>query len=305
MSSANVYTTATLVTNIQLLAHVPIGNSTFTAAEVIKLADRENQTSIMRQLLSIREGYYRTATDYDYVESGEYDVPPLAIAGALDSIAIVNGPTRISVNLIDPAEQVSTDYPSTSGYGYFIDGNTIKVKPASFDGSLRISYMRRPSSLVATSAAARISAIASNVISVTSLPSTITTGETVDACQDQPNFEMLGSRLITGIAGTDITLATAVTGLAVGDWLALQNQTPVPQIPVEFRTLLEQRVVVKIYELQGYLDKMKAAQMKLTEIENDLFSLISPRTKSQTKIICPTNGGIFGGARRSGVYPTR
>lgn len=305
MSSANVYTTATLVSNIQLLAHIPVGNSTFTAAEVIRLCDRENQTSIMRQLLSVREGYYRTYTDYDQVADGEYAVPELAIAGALDSIAIVSGPARIPVNLVDPAEQVSIDSPSTTSYSYFIDGNTIKVLPSSFEGVLRVAYMRRPSSLVATSAAARISAIASNVISVTSLPSTITTGETVDACQDQPNFEMLGSRLITGIAGTDITLDSAVTDLAVGDWLALKNQTPVPQIPVEFRTLLEQRVVVKIYELQGYLDKMKAAQMKLTEIENDLFSLISPRTKSQTKVICPTNGGIFGGARRSGVFPTR
>lgn len=94
-----------------------------------------------------------------------------------------------------------------------------------------------------------------------------------------------------------MTLENAVSGLSVGDWLALEGQTPIPQIPVEFRPLLEQRVVVKLYELQGFLEKMKIAQKKLEELERSTFTLITPRVKSSTKVIHPVNGGFLSGRR--------
>jgi hypothetical protein len=65
----------------------------------------------------------------------------------------------------------------------------------------------------------------------------------------------------------------------------------VPQVPVEFQQLLAQRVVVKIYELQGYLDKMKAAQAKLEEMEMALTALITPRMQAAPKVINPSWGG--------------
>ena len=305
MSAANVYTTAQLVTNVQLLAHLPLGNSTFTSPEIISLADREIKTSIMKQVLSVREGYYLTYTDYTADSTAEYAIPPLAIAGAVANIEVVQDQSVIQVGRVDESEQANTETPSSTSYGYFIRGNTIKVLPSSILGTIRVWYFRRPNTLVATSAAARVTSIASNVITVSSLPTTITIGEDVDACQDQPTFEMLGTRNVSNIVGTDVTLDAVVDDLAVGDWLALSNQTPVPQIPVEFRPLLEQRVVVKIYELQGYLDKMKAAQAKLTELEADILSLISPRTQSQTKVISPSVGGVLSGGRRWRVFPTR
>lgn len=305
MTAANRYTTAELVSNVQVIAHLPLGNNTFTAPQIINLANRELQTSVMKQILVVREGYYRTYLDYDHNSDNEYDVPADAIAGALDSIAIVQGQTRIPVSMVDPAEQVSTSQPSTSSYSYYIENNTIKILPLDFEGVLRVAYMRRPSTLVQTSAAARITAINGAVVTVSSLPTTLIAGESVDAVMDQPNFERLGTRTISSVSGTDITLDSAVDGLAIGDWIALEDQTPVPQVPVEFRPVVEQRVAVKIYELQGYLDKMKAAQAKLTEIEQDLLALISPRTKSQTKVVCATNGGVLSGGRRMRVYPVR
>jgi len=301
--SANSYTTADLVDNVVLIGHIPLSNSTFTAAEIIKLANRELQTSLIKQILSVRGGYYLTYLDYVINAAGQYPIPPDAIAGALANIELVQDTTIIPVNQLEESEQYSTISPSSTSYGFFIKGNTIQILPTPNIGTARIWYLRRPNALVATSAASQVAGITGAVLTVSSLPSTLIVGQSIDACQDQPTFDMLGTREITDITSLNVTIDSAISDLVVGDWIAVHNQTPVPQIPVEFRPLLEQRVVVKIYELQGYLDKMKAAQGKLTEIEKDMYALITPRVQSQTKVIMPVNGGFLSGGRGRGNFP--
>jgi hypothetical protein len=301
---ANSYTTADLVNNIKLIGHVPTGNNTFTESNLITLADRELQTPIMKQILSTRGGYYLTYQDYDAASDGLFMIPGDAIAGALANVELVQDPTIIPVNLIEESEQFSTNSPTSTSYGFFMRGNYVQILPTPPIGVCRLWYFKRPSKLIATSQACQVTAVNGAVISVASIPTTIVVGNSVDVLGDQPPFNILGERTITDITGTDITLDEEVTTVAIGDWIALHDQTCVPQIPVEFRTLLEQRVVVKIYELQGYLDKMKAAEMKLEELEKATFNLITPRVKSQTKIISPVNGGFLAGnSNRMNNFP--
>lgn len=300
----NSYTTSDLVTNIQLVGHIPLGNNTLTASNAITLADREIQTPLMKQILSTRGGYYKTYSDTALNATGLFPIPVDSIMGVLDHIELVVGTSLIPVNIIEASEQFSTEAPTSTSYGAYLKGNFVQILPVPTGGVVRMWYSQRPSKLVAISACAQVTAIASNVITVASLPSTLIAGRTIDALGDQPPFNILGSRLISSIAGTDITLDSDVTDLAVGDWIALNKQTCIPQIPVEFRPLLEQRVVCQYYESQGYLDKLGAAQKKLKELEDATFSLITPRVKSQTKIIAPANGGFLSGNRRISNFPT-
>lgn len=304
MAVTNDYSTTALVSNVQLIGHVPISNSTFTAANIITLASRELQTAVMKQILSVRQGYYLTYTDYANTADGLYPIPPDAIAAAVENIEIVQEPSIIQVNMVEESEQFSTNATTSTSYGFFIKGNQIQILPFPSGATVRVWYSRRPSVLVQTLDAGLISGIALNVITLAAVPSTFMVGQEVDLVQSQPTFEFYGTRTITNVSGLDITLDAEVPLLAVGDWMAIKNQTPIPQIPVEFRPLLEQRVVVKMYELQNFLDKMKAAQDKLDQLEKDLFDLISPRVKSQTKVIFPQNGGFLGGANRFGRFPT-
>ncbi len=294
----NTYTTSDLIDDILLLGHVPTGNNTFTPAKILRLASFELITPITKQILSTRGGYYMTYVDLEPVSDGLYMIPSDAIAGALANVELIQGPTIVPVNLIEESEQFSTDSPTSTSYGFFMRGNHVQILPTPPIGFARLWFFKRTSTLILTTAASQITAINGAVLSVSTIPSTIGAGAFVDALGDQPPFNILGDDLeILDITGTDITLDAEVENLEIGDWLALHNQTPIPQIPVEFRFLLAQRVVVKIYELQGYLDKMKAAQAKLEEYEKDTFSLITPRVKSQTKIINAVNGGFLSGNR--------
>ena len=287
---SNTWTTQDLIDDILLLGHVPIGNNTFTEARVLRLATLELQTSVMKQILSTRGGYYLSYEDRTIETDGIYPIPSGAVAGSLENIELISGESITQCNMI-----AETDADASS-CGFFLKGNYIQILPTPTLGSVRLWFTKRTSDLVLTSAASQITAVNGAVISVSSIPSTISTGKTIDACGDQSPFNILGTRVISGISGTDITLASSVDDLAIGDWLALSGQTPIPQIPVEYRIILAQRVVVKVYEMQNNLEKMKAAQMKLLEYEKDVMNLITPRVKSQTKVISTIQGGFLSGS---------
>ncbi len=294
--SANSYTTSDLIEDILLLGHVPTGNNTFTAAKILRLADMELQTPITKQILSTRGGYYMTYVDLAIVDSGLYCIPSDAIAGVLANVELVQDTTIIPVNQIEESEQFSTNSPTSTSYGFFMKGNFVQILPTPNIGVARLWFYKRTSTLIATSAACPIVSVAGAAITVSSIPSTITVGSFIDALGDQPPFNILGDNLeIIDITGSVITVDSSVDDLGEGDWLALHNQTPIPQIPVEYRVLLAQRVVCKIYELQGYGDKLALAQKKLTEYEEQTLGLITPRVKSQTKVVTCVNGGFLNG----------
>lgn len=289
--AANSYTTSDLISLIKLLGHVPQGNATFTPAGLLTLSDLELRTAIARQLKEADEGYWQTIVEYDQNDLGQYVMPSGAIASTTYGIQIRNGQAIWPVSRQEVAEMTTTTFPSVGNYSYFIRGNTLHVLPAQFGGVLRITYERRPSKLVAVTACGAVTAVNGQVVTVGSVPAGWVVGDSIDLQAAQPQFDMLGECTITAISGLDITLDGDLSLLSVGDYLCLQGQTCVPQVPVEFQMLLAQRVVCKIYELQGYLDKMKAAEAKLEQMQNDLTAIITPRTQSAPKVINPSWGG--------------
>lgn len=291
----NTYTTSDLVNDITLFGHLPTGQNTFTPTQLLRLSTLELQTPLVQQIMSTRGGYYLTYADYPAAQDGLYDIPSDCVAGALVNVELVQEPTIIPVNPIEESEQFSTISPTSTSYGFFPRGNQIQILPTPSIGVARFWYIKRTSDLVLTSQCAQITSIASNVFTVSSVPSTLTVDDTIDLVGDQPPFNILGTRTITNIVGTDITLSSAVNDSAIGNWICLESQTCVPQIPVEYRILLTQRVICKIYELQGYLDKKREAEKALEKYEKATIRLITPRASSKTKVISPVNGGFLSG----------
>jgi hypothetical protein len=289
--SVNTYTTSDLISLIKTLGHVPQSNSTFTPATFLTLADFELRTAIARQLKEADEGYWRTYVEYDQNDDGEYAIPSGAIASSIYAVQIRNGQAIWPVSRQEEAELTTTTFPSVGNWSFYIRSNTLIMLPAQFGGVLRIPYERRPSKLVPVTSCAQVTAINGQVITVSSVPTAWVVGDTLDLQASQPQFDLLGDCEITDITGLDITVDGDVTDLSIGDYLCLEDQTCVPQIPVEFHQLLAQRVVCKIYELQGYMDKLKAAKAVLKEMEDALTALITPRTQAAPKIINPSWGG--------------
>ncbi len=291
MGSPNTYTTTDFIDLVLTLGHVPQSNSTFTAAKILLLADFEAMTGISKQLKEADEGYFQTILEYDQNDTGIYNIPSASIASTAYILQVRNGPAIWPISRQEVSEMTSTEFPSVGNYSYYMQGNKAHVLPIQFGGVLRVVFERRLSKLVLASACAKVTAINGQVVSVSSVPSAWLVGSTIDLQAAQPQFDYLGLCEITNINALDITLDGDLTDLIVGDYLCLEGQTCVPQMPVEFQQLLAQRVVCKIYELQGYLDKLAAAKKVLMEMESNLTALITPRTAAAPKVINPSWGG--------------
>jgi hypothetical protein len=301
--SVNTYTTSDLISLIKLLGHVPQGNSTFTPANLLTLADFELSTSIAKQLKETNEGYFQAVTEYNQNATGLYAVPSNAIASTAYVLQIRNGEAIWPVSRQEVEEMTTTTSPSVGNYSFFVRSNTFHILPAQFSGVLSVTYERRRSKLVPVTDCAAVSAINGQVVTVTSVPTGWLVGNSIDLQQSSPQFDYLGTRTITNISGTNITLDGDLTELSVGDYLCPEDQSCIPQIPVEFHQLLAQRVVCKIYELQGYMEKLKAAKIVLKEMEDALTGLVTPRTQAAPKVINPSWGGRKPGGSWSRFNP--
>lgn len=301
----NTYTTDDLISDFILLSHLPISDETFDTSEIIRIATMELQLPIIKQILSSRGGYYLTYMDQAPTNDGLYPIPSDAVSGVLANVELIQDTTIIQVNQISESEQFCTTSPTSSTYGFFMRGNFVQILPSPAIGNARLWYYKRTSQLVLTTQAAQVSSIAGNVISLTSIPSTFQVGTVLDGLGDNPPFNILVEGMtIVDINALDVTVDIPPVDVTRGDWIALNGQTPVPQIPVEFRLVLVQRMVCKAYELQGYLAKLPAAKKVLEEYEKDTLGLITTRVKSQTKIINPTTGGFLSGyGSRTSNFP--
>lgn len=308
MPAANRYTTTELLTSIRLKGHIPPSQTPFDDAGLLSMADDEISTSIMRQVRTVRENYYYKYEDLSSNTQNLYNIPSRALAGALQDIQIINGTQIYNIGRTETNEQFSTVSSPTGYWSYLLQGNQFVILPTITAGTVRVWYMRRPNKLVATSACSQVTAVDVGTGTLTfatgTIPSTFTTSVQLDCIQDQPHFDW---RFIdytpTSVTATTVVFSSLPTDqygnslIQVGDWLALAGQSPVAQIIAEFTPLLVQRTVVKYYEIQGYKEKMVAAERKLQEMEKDLFELINPRVSSEPKRIV-SDSNVIGGYRR-------
>lgn len=297
---ANRYTTAELISYIRNVGHVPSSQNGFDDSTLLTYADAECQTAIFRQVKSIRENYWLTYVDEVVNGTGLYDIPSRAIGGGLADIQLVVGTAVLSIARCEVGEQFSTVTSPSGYYQYTLIGNQFSVSPNPTTGVIRQWFYCRPNNLVKVTQAAQITAIDPVTFTLTfsSVPSTFQSTLPYDIIKDQPFFDWLSQDLVAvNITTTTAQFSSLPSNVVVGDWLALAGQTPVPQIPVEARPLLAQRVVVKYNEIQGYLDKMKAAQKKLDDMEKDLFDVLQPRVAEEPKRIVP-DSNLIGGYRR-------
>lgn len=268
------FTTDTLIASIKRRGMIPTNQSTFDTDDFLALANEEIQLGLLPLILSTREEYYVTSKDYSAADS--IDIPERSVGAKVRDVKLVD-----SNEVEQDVPQVDfKDRDLAAFLGFYIQGNKIYFTDTP-DETIRVYYYQRPNELVATSDAAQIASIDvnNNQVTVSSLPSTITTSTPVDIIKAAPGYDCLAiDQTITNIASTTLTFSSLPTGLAVGDWIALAGESPIVQLPKELQPILSQRVTVRILQSTGDLEQMGAAQADLNRMEAAAFRLIEPRT---------------------------
>lgn len=282
------YTTNALIKSIKRRAFLPAGAG-LTTSDILAYATEELRGSIPAFLKGLREEYLVATLDVP-ITTSTLALPARAVGAALriiqwkDNSGLLYPLTRIEPERLP---QYNLQAANSQPAGYYFEGNTINLVPSvGVSGTLHLTYQQRPGELVLPTDCAQITAIntGANQVTVSAVPTTITTGTLVDIVSNSPNFIALALDQAVTVSGSTFTFSSLPTGLAVGDWVALAGQTPVVQAPTEVHDLLAQYTAATIAQSMGSA-RAEMVMEKLTEVKASMTMLLSPRSDGNARKI--------------------
>lgn len=283
------YTSTGLLEQIKRRAFVPTNQSTFTDAEILEMASEEMQSIVVPAILSAREEWYVVVEDF-IVDSttNKVAIPPRAIGGAVREVTWLQGDVEWNLPRQSLEDRVYKDNqgPIQSVY---LQGNDIHFIGQE-TGALRIYYHCRPGELVRTSQAGQITAFdaGANTITVSNVPTGWATGTIVDIIQGVPHFSHKAvNATIQSISGNIITLDSLPGDIATSDWVAPMDQSPIPQVPVEWFSYVAQACAVQILESVGDTEAAERAISRRDKLHKTAMQLVTPRIVGETKKAVP------------------
>lgn len=278
-----VHTSDDLIRTIKMLGAIPDGQDTFSDLDLLSLVDSEILTYVVPKIISVNEEYYVNYTDYQIRPGKTYRIPSRAIGGKLRDVICINNGSFKSV------PRVSPENLNKNSLSFYLRSNSLVLVPDSlFDGILRLSYFLRPNKVVKSKDALRIVKVDNNTYTVNREHHKYIVGQRVDIVKGTSGFETcLLDAQIKEIEGHKITLTETSEQLNVdvGDWISLVETTPVPQIPLDYFPFLAERVVYKVLESLGDAKGASQAEKSLSEMENNVVTIITPRIEGELKKI--------------------
>ncbi len=295
--ATNPYITDSLLPTLRLLPLMPAVQALFTNPDLLTIMTFEMTSKIVPLIDNQAEEYFITEDNIPYDASQTvFDIPSRALGGKLRSVTFVdanNNEVRIPrLRLEDIMSNVNATGLAINPalWGFYLRNNKVVLYLGSTTGSsngfqfLRLRYVRQPNQLVLSTACAQVVSSTGDVVTVASIPSTFTTGESYDIIQNQPQMfdSLLDGGTITAIdtmtKELTFTTGTVPTDLAAGDWICLANQSPIPQIPYSpgFDLLL-QLSAAKCLEIHGDTQGFNVAMSQASDMKNYFISVITPR----------------------------
>lgn len=294
-----VYTTTEFLEAVKDRAAIPAATAV-TDAKILGWADAETRSRVVPFLLAKRENYL--VEDYPVsltAGTASYRIPSRVVGQKPKDIYVVDSAgNKRSLGWYDTSEVAQFNGLSYAPTHFDIQGNLVTVHPTpTATETLHILHYRRPSDLVATSAVGTITSIntGTKVVTCSNVPTTFTTAEVYDFVKAKPGHEWLAidqavSARVTGAGGTVTFSSTLPTDLAVGDYVCLAGQTPVPNLPLEVMPLLEEYTAYRYLKSKGDAEGMKFSKEEIKELRDGLFPALSPRVDDEEEKL---SGGVF------------
>ncbi len=278
------YTTTELLAKIKLWGAVPASQPAFNATQLLDMATDELQTNIVSFINSLREDYFVVYEDTAItgVATQTFNIPSRAAGGLLRDVKLVNSDGDES-----DIPRVNPEYSQRESWGFYILANTLYLVEAQDYSSynMRLYYYVRPSVLVETTSCAQVSSVGSTTFDVTSIPTNLTTGDTVDIVQAKAPFNTLSLGITATWTGTTVTPSVMPTGLTIGDWMCVENESCIPQVQLETHPLLAQATVIHIQEILQDSKGIKTARDRYEEMAKSITNILTPRVVGEVKKI--------------------
>lgn len=274
------------IKNTQMLPDASSGS--MSPPVLLQFATEVLQLQIVSMILSAREKYYETYTDYAYSTAyASIPVPIRAVAGTISSAQFLYGFDIVPLSVIDPST-VSTTLTAQRPRAIYFQNNSIipYPSPVSTFGTLRLRWFQRPNRLEQVSNCAQITAVnpLTGIVTCTP-PSAWSTSNVFDFIpQNASQATPYGlNSVVSAISSTSMTFSSLPALAAVGDWIALAEYTPIPEIPFEFQTLLSQMTAKRALLATNDQIGLANATAAIAETASSAIQMITPRDQSGSK----------------------
>lgn len=295
------YLVDNLVVSVRNRYIQPVSQNLFQDTDIVALLDEEMRSYIVPLINSVREDNWTLNVDQTVTGANSYTIPIRAAGGILRDVVFVdpNG-NEIALSRLSPA-QIKATFPfgfqlPLYTFGFYLQYDQFVPYPQQTQNAtaytLRMKILRRPNNLTLSSNCAQITAVASNVITLSTLDSTWTTATLFDIIQNFPLFVSIAdSASITNIntLTNQITLTTAPTGLAVGMYLCPEYMSCIPQMIYEAYPMLIQRGVVALSRSLGDSQGTELAEKEYERMKVAFIGMIEPRVQLSGKKIVQQN----------------
>jgi hypothetical protein len=272
--------TTELIAALKIKGSFPTSDDLFSTSDFLVLLNHQMKTEIIPVMMLLSEEYFLLSKDNTISTAGaSYRIPSRAIGAKLRDLKYVDA----NGNLTSLPRLFEEDRPQNLT-GYYMVRNSVELSDGFTSGTLRMKYFGRPNDLVSTTACGQITSIntGSNQVTVSSLPSTMSDGVECDFVQNKNPYDLLDyDNAIVGVSGTTVTMTSLPAGLAVGDWLCLAEESPVPMVPEELHPVLVQSALVSA--LSSKKDKATDFEAKVLErIKQDAIRMLDPRVENDS-----------------------
>jgi hypothetical protein len=277
--------------------------------------DNELSLGVVPLLKKTQQNYFVMNVDVTIVNGkSAYTMPTRAVGNALRDVVLLDASgNEVALNNLE-REYIKVQFPfnfvpSIWSFGQYLTANEVNLYNTLIQSytayKLRFITERRPGGLTLSSNCGQIQVITGNILTLSYVDPTWTTGTTFDIINPLPPFQSIADdATITLISGFQVTLTTVPSGLAVGQWVCPAMLSCIPQIPYEFFPLLTERTVATIAEAMDMSQLLASSKAKIQEFEANAAALARPRVTGSPKLIISSNafnrngfGSVSGGWR--------
>lgn len=310
-------TSNVLVDRIKQRASIPENQSTYTTEDLLEFASEELVLAIAPAVMSVKEDHFLFESITPVVSNkNSYEIPDRALGNKLRDLQWQHDANhRSELTRIGIGERFAeNDVRSESNLRkFYVKGNKVEFAPAigsDASGDLNFVYYIRPSELVTEDRVGIIQGIndqgnGTTEIVLDQVPDNFSTSIKYDFYKADSPHNILAIDLNSTAINTTTRSVSFLTDdipddLKIGDHLAQQRESIIPQVPSELHPMLAQLVACRVLEAQGDTQGLQNALVKLKQMENAAGMLIDNRVDDAPQKIVNRHGLV-----RTSVFSKR
>ncbi len=272
---------------------------------ILDFADKISTSHIVPIINSLKQEFFITSSVETLVAAqSHYSIHYRAVGRTVRELQILDEDDDVicDLPLVSLEDAYRNETPVAGPYSSHFEGDKIVILPTPATGvtdQLKQFFALKQSRLIKTTEARTVVSKTATTITLsgTDLPDEFIADALVDFIQRKSGCSILGmDKAIVSVLGQVVTFATGdiPTALAVGDYLAPAEYSPMIMLPDEAFDLLEVMTAQRCLRAGSDFEGANAFEDDRKEAKTNMIDLLTPRQKGEPVVIINQRGLLRG-----------